>query len=75
MLAVYERVKGNKGAPGVDDLRVEELAAHLREHWPTIREELSSGTYTPQSVRKVEIPKPEPLFASPIILNQRKPRP
>lgn len=58
MLKAYERVKGNKGAPGVDGLRVEDLAAYLREHWPTIREELLSGAYIPQAVRKVDIPKP-----------------
>ena len=32
---------------------------YLREHWPTIREQLLSGTYQPQPVKRVEIPKPD----------------
>jgi RNA-directed DNA polymerase len=51
------RVKRNKGAPGVDGMSVDDLAAYLKEHWPTIREQLLDGTYKPQPVRRVEIPK------------------
>lgn len=53
------RVKANKGSAGVDGMTVEQLPEHLREHWPAIREELLSGTYRPQPVRRVEIPKPD----------------
>jgi len=53
------RVRANRGAPGVDDMTVDELAPYLREHWPTIRDQLSSGTYKPQPVKRVEIPKPD----------------
>jgi len=52
------RVKRNKGAPGVDGMTVEALGAHLKEHWPTIRAQLRDGSYEPQPVRRVEIPKP-----------------
>src|SRR5499425_493265 len=52
------RVKANKGSPGVDRMTVHDLAGHLKQHWPAIREQLLSGTYTPQPVRRVEIPKP-----------------
>jgi len=58
MLAAYRRVVGNKGAPGVDGLTVDELMPMLGERWQAIREELLSGTYVPTPVRKVEIPKP-----------------
>ena len=58
LLAAYERVRANKGAPGVDGMTVDELADFCREHWPRVREQLLGGTYVPQPVRKVEIPKP-----------------
>lgn len=53
-----KRVQANKGAPGIDRLTVDQLPDHLREHWPTMRAQLLSGTYEPQPVRRVEIPKP-----------------
>jgi RNA-directed DNA polymerase len=53
------RVKANKGAPGVDGITVNQLGDHLRQHWPTIREQLLSGTYRPEPVKRVEIPKPD----------------
>jgi RNA-directed DNA polymerase len=56
--AAYRRVVRNGGAAGVDGMKVDELAAHCRAHWPRIREELLSGRYRPQPVRRVEIPKP-----------------
>jgi RNA-directed DNA polymerase len=54
-----KRVKANKGAPGVDGMRVQALPVFLREHWPSIRASLLEGTYKPQPVRRVEIPKPD----------------
>lgn len=54
-----QRVKANKGSPGVDGMTVQELPGYLKEHWPSLREELLSGTYTPQPVRRVEIEKPD----------------
>jgi RNA-directed DNA polymerase len=58
MMRAYERVLRNKGAPGVDDMTVGDLKAHLKAHWPEIREQLREGRYHPLAVRKVEIPKP-----------------
>src|SRR5882672_949480 len=51
------QVKSNKGAAGIDGMSVDDLAAHLKEHWLTIRAQLLEGTYKPQPVRRVEIPK------------------
>jgi len=51
------QVKRNKGAPGIDGMTVEELGPYLKEHWLTIRALLLEGTYKPQPVRRVEIPK------------------
>lgn len=53
-----KRVQANKGAPGVDGVTVDALVPYLREHWPALREQLLEGTYRPQPVRRVEIPKP-----------------
>lgn len=53
------RVKANKGSPGVDGMRVRELPGYLKQHWPVIREQLLGGTYKPQPVKRVEIPKPD----------------
>ena len=52
-----KRVRANRGSPGVDGMRVEELAGYLREHWPAIREQLLEGSYVPGPVKRVEIPK------------------
>jgi RNA-directed DNA polymerase len=51
------RVKRNKGAAGIDGMSFEALGPYLKEHWPTIRAQLLDGSYKPQPVRRVEIPK------------------
>jgi RNA-directed DNA polymerase len=53
------RVKANKGSPGVDGMTVHDLPGYLKQHWPAMREQLLSGTYEPQPVRRVAIPKPD----------------
>lgn len=58
MWAALRRVEVNRGSPGMDGLPVGALRAHLRAHWPRIKEELLSGRYDPQPVLRVEIPKP-----------------
>src|SRR5438034_9981223 len=50
-------VKRNKGAAGIDGMSLDALAPHLKEHWPAIRAQLLEGSYKPQPVRRVEIPK------------------
>lgn len=58
MQKAYNRVVSNKGAAGVDNMSTGQLKGHLQTDWPRIKEELLNGTYKPQPVRKVEIPKP-----------------
>jgi len=58
-LQAFKRVKSNKGSAGIDGMTVDQLPVYLKEHWPAIREQLLSGTYKPQPVRRVEIPKPD----------------
>ena len=52
-----KRVKSNRGSPGIDGMTVAELPGYLRENWPRIREDLLTGTYQPQPVRRQQIPK------------------
>jgi RNA-directed DNA polymerase len=54
----YQRVVENKGAPGVDGMPVSELKDWLAVHWPSVKKALLEGSYLPQPVRRVEIPKP-----------------
>jgi len=58
LLAALRRVRSNGGSPGVDGMTVEALPDYLRRKWPKIREQLLVGTYRPQPVRRVKIPKP-----------------
>lgn len=59
LLAALRRVEANAGAPGADGTRTEELRSWLLGHWAGIREQLDAGTYRPQPVRQVMIPKPD----------------
>ena len=52
------QVQRNKGAPGVDGMTVKELGSYLQDHRSEIIVQLLEGRYTPQAVRRVEIPKP-----------------
>ena len=51
------RVKANKGSAGIDGMTVDELPDY--RDLLVIREQLLSGTYKPQPVKRVEIPKPD----------------
>ncbi len=55
----WQRVERNKGGPGVDGMTIDDAKGYLREHWPDIRSQLLEGSYQPQPVKRVEIPKPD----------------
>ena len=57
--AAYKRVKANGGSPGIDGMTVQEFGAYLKEHGAAIRQRLLEGTYEPQPIKRVEIPKPD----------------
>lgn len=59
MLQALKRVEKNKGSHGVDMMPVQNLRQHIVENWLTIKEQILMGTYKPQPVRRVEIPKPD----------------
>lgn len=53
----FKRVKASKGAPGIDGITVDEIGAYLRENQKAIIESIYKGKYTPDPVRRKEIPK------------------
>lgn len=57
LLTALKRFESNKGSHGVDKIPVQNLRQQIYEHWHTIKEELVNGTYNPNLVRRVEIPK------------------
>lgn len=59
LLKAYQQVKANQGSPGVDGMTVAALGDYLKGHWSRTREQLLAGTYRPQPVKRVEIPKPD----------------
>lgn len=56
--SALRRVIQNRGKPGIDGMTVDQLTDHLRNHWPRIQESLLRGTYRPEAIKRVEIPKP-----------------
>ena len=59
LFQAYDRVVKNAGAPGVDGLTVSEFKPWLQRHWVRVRQDLLTGVYQSEAVRKVEIPKPQ----------------
>jgi RNA-directed DNA polymerase len=59
LTAALKRVEQNRGAPGIDGMRVQELRLYLKAHWIEHRAQLEAGRYRPSPVRRVEIPKPD----------------
>jgi RNA-directed DNA polymerase len=58
LVRAWKRVKANKGSAGVDGRTVQDTGAYLKSAWPAIREALLDGSYRPEPVRRVGIPKP-----------------
>lgn len=59
MQLAYSRVMKNRGAPGIDGMRCEDLKTWLKANWSQVKKALLDGTYRPQAVRRVDIPKPQ----------------
>ena len=58
MVEARKRVRRNKGAAGVDGMTVNQLESYLKQNWPQLQEEMLKGTYRPQPVNAIDIPKP-----------------
>lgn len=59
MNAAYRKVKANQGVAGVDGMSVDELAGFVKSNWSGIKSRLLDGTYRPEPVLRVELPKPD----------------
>ena len=73
MRRAWRQVRRNRGAPGIDGMRIEDFPAYARGHWPAIRQAVLDGTYRPQPVRRVSIPKPgggERLLGIPTVVDR-----
>ncbi|WP_341479123.1 RNA-directed DNA polymerase [Heliobacterium chlorum] len=57
VLAAYKRVKANQGAPGIDGVDFTEFEKNLKNNLYKIWNRMSSGSYFPDAVKGVEIPK------------------
>ena len=57
LLLACGQVMGNDGAPGVDGMRAEDLFTYLVQHWQDLQKAVLEGSYRPDAVRRVEIPK------------------
>lgn len=57
LMRAYRKVVSNAGSAGVDGMKVSELKEWLREKYSEVKEQLLSGNYKPNAIRKVEIPK------------------
>ena len=57
MQTALKRVESNKGAAGMDGMKVTDLRGYLKAHWLEMRAVLESGKYQSSPVRRVEIPK------------------
>ena len=51
------RVTSNKGAAGIDNMQTDELRQYVSTHWQELKASITTGSYSPSPVKKVEIPK------------------
>lgn len=57
LLSAYREVAANKGAPGVDNVTIEDFTAALVRNVSKLEKQLQDGSYRPQSIKRVHIPK------------------
>jgi retron-type reverse transcriptase len=58
MTRAFHQVRKNKGAAGVDGISVDDLSVTLRQRWDLIKQQVETGSYQPNPILGVEIPKP-----------------
>jgi len=57
LAAAWRKVQANKGAAGVDGQSIERFAARADEYLAELSAALREGSYRPQAVKRVDIPK------------------
>ena len=55
----YKKVRANKGSSGVDGMTVDDLLKFLKQNGKKLRKQILEGTYRPNPVKRVKIPKPD----------------
>ena len=55
----WKQVRANKGAPGIDDMTIEQFPAWAKLHWQPLKRQILAGSYCPQPVKRVAIDKPD----------------
>jgi len=58
LFSAHREVAANKGAPGVDNVTIEDFTAGLTRNLDKLEQQLRDGSYRPQSIKRVQIPKP-----------------
>jgi RNA-directed DNA polymerase len=58
LFSAYREVAANKGAPGIDNVTIEDFTANLQRNIDKLEQQLREGSYRPQAIRRVNIPKP-----------------
>jgi RNA-directed DNA polymerase len=58
LYSAYREVAANKGAPGVDNITIEDFTAGLTRNMDKLERQLRDGSYRPQAIKRVHIPKP-----------------
>lgn len=58
LLSAHREVAANQGAPGVDNVTIEDFTAGLTRNIDKLEQQLRDGSYRPQSIKRVHIPKP-----------------
>lgn len=59
LLEAYKQVKSNQGASGIDKQSIAEVGLWLEKHYNELSKSLLNGSYRPQAVRRIDIPKPD----------------
>jgi group II intron reverse transcriptase/maturase len=59
MFRALKQIRANKGAPGIDQITVDQIGGYLKRHWSQVKAHLLNGTYNPMPVRRKEIDKPD----------------